>query len=269
MIVRINRHECIVERTDEHREKFKRSGYSGCADSGVFYAVQRILNARGYDLAKGTPGDHGHLTGEPYYLYPRKRGKGPHIYIHDGGYALRCAAEDFNKFGTVTLNVEYDVNGEQPDCLDHVKALEESVQVRWDHNSQTHSAMLESLRRYECFCVRSDGKRWDLEDMANPNSWVGHGATTYYKAAVEAGVMRRATGNGGYDVGPEKGASGWWAFTEEGARIALAWHWAGYKCGEHDSYQLYDTPSHKGVGYLPVDVIGKAGWQMERQAVTA
>lgn len=265
MIVRLHSLECIVERTND-REKFKASGYSGSADSAVFYNVQKILNGRGYDLAKGTPGNHGHLTGEPYYLYPRRRSNGPHIYIHDSNYAVRCAAEDFNRFGVVTLNVEYDVNGKQPDCIDRVKALEEAAQVQWNHNSQTHSAMLLALRRYECFSDRRDGKKWDLEDMMDPTSWVGLGATSVYQAAVKAGVMRHAISHDGSSAGPEKGVSGWWAFTPKGARIALAWHWAGHNCG--DGHQLKSTPSHKGVGYLPVDVIGKSNWQMERPAAT-
>ena len=255
MIVRLTSNECIVERTDDHREKFKRSGYSGSADSAVFYNVQKILNQRGFQLSKGKPGDAGHLTGMPYYLYPRRRSKGPQICISDKNYAVRCPAEDFNKFGVVTLNVDTNVNGEQPDCIDRVKALEEAAQVRWDLPSRAYRMLTEALRRYECFSDRRDGKKWDLEDMADPTSWVGVGAETAYKAAVKAGVMRHAMSHDGRDVGPEKGVSGWWAFTEEGARIALAWHWAGHNCG--DDYQLKSTPPHIGGGYLPVDVIGK------------
>lgn len=89
--------------------KFYNSGW-GSGDSRLLYHIQKYLNARGADLVKVRMWKDGHLYGDDttQYLRPRnmKKPKGLCVYIYDPYYAVRSAAEEWNKAGYVCLIVD-------------------------------------------------------------------------------------------------------------------------------------------------------------------
>lgn len=97
-----------------------------------------------------------------------------------------------------------------------------------------HFLLCEALRRFECFAVRNDKRKWTLSDLQA--AWTGLGTATTYKPVVDAGFMKVATT-------PNPGFVTWWGLTEKGARIVLAWHKAGFTCG--NGYELQKTPPAK------------------------
>jgi hypothetical protein len=96
-----------------------------------------------------------------------------------------------------------------------------------------HRVLCEALRRFECFGVRSDGRRWTIEDMQQ--GWTGLGPPSVYRAAVGAAYMRTT------HLPEIPRVSNWYSLTETGAKIVLAWHKAGYGCPPNE-YTLAKTP---------------------------
>lgn len=100
--------------------------------------------------------------------------------------------------------------------------------------SRIHLLLCEALCRFECFAVRRDQRKWTIEDLTK--AWTGLGSRSKYKPAVDKGFMESTHGrNDRYDC--------WWNLTKAGAEIVLAWHTAGYDCG--DGYELKKTPPIK------------------------
>jgi len=97
-----------------------------------------------------------------------------------------------------------------------------------------HRLLCEALRRFECFAVRQNGRKWTPSDLLW--AWTGLGTRSEYWSAINAGLMRGAP----CTSPPAPRCDGWWSLTEAGARIVLAWHKAGYRCG--DGYELIDIP---------------------------
>lgn len=101
-------------------KRMKKPGWGGTVDgaSMLLYNLMKLLNAAGCDLIKKRMSKDGHLVNdEQQYLRTRnEKSKGPHVYISDGSYALRCAGEDFNKGKVVNLMITMDVFEKQPDC---------------------------------------------------------------------------------------------------------------------------------------------------------
>jgi len=101
--------------------------------------------------------------------------------------------------------------------------------------SRQKGCLEEAFRRFECFAVRRDSKKWTLEDMQE--AWTGLGVPSSYKAVKEAGFMKPLEGkeNGekrgkrwvGYDT--------WYLLTETGAKIVLKWHEMGFKCEGYEA----------------------------------
>jgi hypothetical protein len=110
MIVKIEGSVCIVTREPKD-PKFKDSGW-GSGESTLLYHVKKALIAQGYDLIKKRMWKDGHLVDDHcQYLRTRKPSGNPDkdIYVWDGNYMLRNAAEDFNSKGLMKYNVETDV----------------------------------------------------------------------------------------------------------------------------------------------------------------
>ena len=97
--------------------RFTRSGWCPDAGSTLLYHVKQLLNKAGCDLIKKHMWKDGHLVDDmQQYLRTRQGGKGPHIYVSDPMWNIRCPAEEFNKEGSTTLTITFDVFGKQPDC---------------------------------------------------------------------------------------------------------------------------------------------------------
>jgi hypothetical protein len=101
-----------------------------------------------------------------------------------------------------------------------------------------HRLLCEALRRFECFAARRDGRRWTPMDLVG--AWTGLGTRSEYRAAVDAGLMRGAA----CTSPPAPRCTGWFSLTETGAQIVLAWHKAGYGCG--DGFELAGVPPQRG-----------------------
>jgi len=97
-----------------------------------------------------------------------------------------------------------------------------------------HALLCEALRRFECFAVRRDGRKWTPTDLQR--AWTGLGTRSEYRPAIDAGLMRGAP----CTSPPAPGCMGWWSLTETGAQIVLAWHEAGFGCG--NGFDLTATP---------------------------
>jgi hypothetical protein len=114
-----------------------------------------------------------------------------------------------------------------------------------------HDMLCEALRRFECFAVRQDRRKWTISHLMN--AWTGLGSRTTYKWAIDAGLMTVAPRT---TVQANPGHTSWWSLTEEGARIVLAWHNAGFVCGKdakgYDSFEL-KTPLPPRVGEYTVE----------------
>lgn len=100
-----------------------------------------------------------------------------------------------------------------------------------------HGLLCEALRRFECFAVRRDHRQWAIEDLLR--AWTGLGTAAEYRPVIDAGLMRGAA----CTSPPARGCPGWWSLTEAGAQIVLAWHEAGYGCG--DGYELEKVPPRR------------------------
>jgi len=84
-------------------KKVKNSGYSPIygADHQLFYWVKQRLNGIGFNLMKVAMDkdkkfDHMTDGGYPYLRAKDNKLEHPHIWIYDGDYCIRNAAEDYN-----------------------------------------------------------------------------------------------------------------------------------------------------------------------------
>ena len=110
MRVEIKGNQCIVTK-EKGDPRFKDSGW-GSGDSTLLFQIKKALITQGYDLIKKRMWKDGHLVDDTcLYLCTRKPSGDPEkdIYIYDGNYQIRNAAEDFYKEGKVVYNVEKDV----------------------------------------------------------------------------------------------------------------------------------------------------------------
>lgn len=111
------------------------------AESRLLYAVQRILNGRGYDLCKRRVWRDGHMFGSDYSQYLRSRSlkNVPSLYVYHANYALEVAAESYNVLGRVELDVTYgagreDDPGFENECREWVASKEAAhpcYEVSW------------------------------------------------------------------------------------------------------------------------------------------
>ena len=110
---------CTLTVTKEKGDPIFRSS-NWCPDAGstLLYHVKKILNKAGCDLVKIRMWKDGHLVDDmQQYLRTRKMtSKGPHIYVSDNMWNVRCAAEEFNTTGKTSLVITTDVYRRQPDC---------------------------------------------------------------------------------------------------------------------------------------------------------
>lgn len=101
---------------------FTREVHGWGAEIHLLGMIQRVLESLGFNLTRTTCSGDGHMYGDDYmqYLRPRmadlrKRGNNfPLIYIVDGSYATRSAAEDYNSGEEVTLQIHGDVFDDFP-----------------------------------------------------------------------------------------------------------------------------------------------------------
>jgi len=97
-----------------------------------------------------------------------------------------------------------------------------------------HRLLCEALRRFECFAVRRYGRKWTPDDLLR--AWTGLGTRSEYRPVINAGLMRSAA----CTSSPAPRCTGWWSLTAAGAEIVLAWHEAGFGCG--NGYELTTPP---------------------------
>jgi hypothetical protein len=110
MQVTMKGNQCIVTREPKD-PKFRDTNW-GSGESTLLYNVKKELIKQGYDLIKKRMWKDGHLVSDTcQYLRAKKPTDNPDkdIYVWDGNYQIRNAAEDFNKDGKVTYNVMTDV----------------------------------------------------------------------------------------------------------------------------------------------------------------
>ena len=105
MKVEIKGSQCIVTREPKD-PRFKDGGW-GSGESTLLYHVKKELIKQGYDLIKKHMWRDGHMVADHcQYLRTRKPTGNPSkdIYVWDGNYMVRNAADDFNTEGQVTYN---------------------------------------------------------------------------------------------------------------------------------------------------------------------
>lgn len=110
MQVMIEGSACIVVR-EPNDPRFKDGGW-GSAESTLLHHVKKELIKQGYDVIKKRMWKDGHMVDDHcQYLRTRKKTGIPDkdIYVWDGHYQVRNAAEDFNREGKVVYNVVRDV----------------------------------------------------------------------------------------------------------------------------------------------------------------
>jgi len=106
MKVFLTENHCEVVR-ESHDPRFKDGGW-GSAESTLLHHVKKELIKQGFDLIKKRMWKDGHLVDDRcQYLRTRKPTgyADKDIYVWDGNYQVRNAAEDFNKEGKVVYNV--------------------------------------------------------------------------------------------------------------------------------------------------------------------
>lgn len=92
MTVRWTDNGAIVTRNGNGRI---RGGTWGTDESAFWARLKIALNARPDGRGpwiKTVPAKDGHMTGSPYYLTNKQRTR----FLHDGRYAIRNVAEDYN-----------------------------------------------------------------------------------------------------------------------------------------------------------------------------
>ncbi len=100
--------------------------------------------------------------------------------------------------------------------------------------TRVYEILCEALRRFECFAVRRDGKKWNLSDLQK--AWTGLGFPSYYKPAVKGGYIHTL-----HDEPTVPRCMGWYLLTEKGAKVVLEWHKQGYACIE-GGYTMKNNP---------------------------
>ena len=101
-----------IEREEGDPKRFTNGGW-GSGESAFLYWLKGLLNKQGHDLIKKRMWKDGHMVSdEQQYLRVRdkkaiKRGC-PNIAVWNGRYALEDLAEEWNKYGIVTVFVEQD-----------------------------------------------------------------------------------------------------------------------------------------------------------------
>ena len=130
-----------VFRPNRSKSSWSPPGWYG-AESRLLYAIQKILNQRGYDLLKKRLWRDGHMFGSDHSQYLRSRNlkSTPSMYVYHGSYCTEVAAESFNVLGRVELDVvlgagrEDDADFEQ-ECREWVAKVEAAhpcYEVSWE-----------------------------------------------------------------------------------------------------------------------------------------
>lgn len=81
----------------------------------LLHWLKERLNAAGFNLAKKRMSADGHMFGDdetPYLCARNNVRRHPHVYIYDGQYACRDAADEFNAGEEVTLLIAGNVYAE-------------------------------------------------------------------------------------------------------------------------------------------------------------
>lgn len=130
------------------------------AESRLLYAVQKVLNGRGYDLLKKRIWRDGHMFGSDHSQYLRSRNLTavPSLYLYHSNYALAVAAESYNVLGRVELDVVYEASREDdPDSENECRtwvaereAAHHCFEVSWEAEA-TIDASTASRRLYRGF----------------------------------------------------------------------------------------------------------------------
>jgi hypothetical protein len=94
-----------------------------------------------------------------------------------------------------------------------------------------YGCLKEAFRRFECFANRP----WTIENIQK--AMTGLGLPSDYQQAVTQGYMTPLNGKMN---GEKKGKKWiehetWFLLTENGAKIILDWHTAGFKCKEYEA----------------------------------
>jgi hypothetical protein len=89
-------------------------------------------------------------------------------------------------------------------------------------SQRQHVLLIEALRRFDCFAVRQDKRKWNLANLQI--ALTGLGSPSEYKAVTSKGLMMSHRD-------PETPrVMNWYRLTERGAKIVLAWYQAGFHC---------------------------------------
>lgn len=111
MKVTLEGHGCVVQREKGDRGFYGRADTAwGGGESNLLHHVKLKLNEQGYDLIKKRMHKDGHMVDDlQQYLRARnaKKLKPGDVYcVHDGSYAIRDSAEDYNAWEAVYFVVE-------------------------------------------------------------------------------------------------------------------------------------------------------------------
>ena len=80
------------------------------AESNLLYTMQKYLKSKGIPCIKKRVWKDGHMFGEEQTQYIRSPGKsGPGFYLYYGNHALRCHAQEYNKYEVVRFDLWFDV----------------------------------------------------------------------------------------------------------------------------------------------------------------
>lgn len=106
--------------------KIRKPGWEGTdPDSTFLHYVKTNLNKMGFSLVKVRISKDGHMFGNDNTLYLRskRKGKGPDVMIYDSNYALRLAVDKYNAGEDVTLTIDFNIFGNQPDSKTRVEKI--------------------------------------------------------------------------------------------------------------------------------------------------
>jgi len=108
---------------------FTREQHGWGAEIHLMGKLAAQLNQMGFSVCKANMQKDGHMYGDQWtpYVRTRKRDRrqAVSVQIYDGDYAIRSAAEYFNKGETVRFLVDGDIwkDADQPDWAQRVKLL--------------------------------------------------------------------------------------------------------------------------------------------------
>jgi len=107
--MKIEFHKSYIEVFREKGDKGFYGVMNAAGESGLFHAIKKHLNAKGFDLIKKRMHKDGHLVDEmQQYLRSRVIKENlRNIYIYNNRWAIEGAEEDYNTTGITELRIEY------------------------------------------------------------------------------------------------------------------------------------------------------------------